>query len=243
MINAALRSARLRAHMSQAELARRIQEAGFRAGDANGCTPRMVQRWESGEVKRPQGRYLLALESVLGQPAENLGFDADIKYGMDRSRTIAEAGLDSMLPLPDPAEYSGPLTGIWLSEYAYPSTGRGARLSSRHYAVLLQRGARLLVRSVPASKSRLSMDLSVNGQVVTGVWTEQTEAGGYYKGAVYHGALQLLGEPTGRRLSGMWVGFGRDREVNTGPWTLTMVEEHADRDTLERWNRVPEETT
>lgn len=242
MANTALRAARVRARLSQSELARRIQEAGFRSGDANGCTPRMVQRWESGEVKRPQPRYLLALESVLGQPAENLGFDADIEYGMDRDRTIAEAGLDSMLPLPDAARYSGPFTGIWLSEYSFPSSRRGASFSSRHYVVVLQRGARLLVRSVPASRSRLAMDLSVNGQVVTGTWTEQTEAGGYYKGAVYHGALQLLGEPTGRRVSGMWVGFGRDREVNSGPWSLTMVEDRADQETLERWNRVPEES-
>jgi transcriptional regulator with XRE-family HTH domain len=237
MANTALREARIRAHMSQSDLARSIREAGFRTGDTNACTREMVQRWESGKVKRPQGRYLIALERVLGQPAENLGFDADLKYGMDRTRTLAEAGLDTTLPLPEPAASYGPLTGIWLSSYEYYSSSRDQTLTSKHHVMLLQRGAQLMVRSLPASGSRLSMDLSVNGQVVTGVWTEQTQADGYYRGAVYHGAIQLLQEPTGHRMSGKWVGFGRELEVNTGAWSLTLVDDRVDADAVERWNR------
>jgi transcriptional regulator with XRE-family HTH domain len=240
MVNTALRDARLRAHMSQGDLARRIREAGFRCGDRNSCTREMVQRWESGKVRRPQGRYLLALENVLGQPAETLGFDADVRYGMDRARAIAEAGLDTLLPLPEPASSYGPLTGIWLSAYDYYSSGRDQTLTSRHHVLVLQRGARLMVRSLPASASQLSMDLSVNGQVITGTWTEQTQPDGYYRGAVYHGAIQLLAEPTGHRMAGTWVGFGRELEVNTGPWTLTLVDEHVDAGTVERWNRTPD---
>jgi hypothetical protein len=64
------------------------------------------------------------------------------------------------------------------------------------------------------------MDLTANGQVLTGTWTEETNPAGYYKGAVYHGAIQLLLEPTGRKMTGKWVGFGRDFDLNTGPWTL-----------------------
>jgi transcriptional regulator with XRE-family HTH domain len=240
MANTALREARLRAHMSQSDLARSIREAGFRSGDTNACTREMVQRWESGRTRRPQGRYLIALERVLGQPAENLGFDADLHYGMDRARTLAEAGLDTVLPLPDPAASYGSLTGIWLSAYEYPSSGRGQTFTSQHYVMLLQRGAQLMVRSLPASASQLSMDLSLNGQVVTGTWTEQTQTDGYYRGAVYNGALQMLQEPTGHRMSGKWVGFGRELEVNTGAWTLTLVDERVDAEAVERWNRVPD---
>jgi hypothetical protein len=46
-------------------------------------------------------------------------------------------------------------------------------------------------------------------------------AGGH--GAVYHGAIQLLLEPTGRKMTGKWVGFGRDFDLNTGPWSLEIV--------------------
>jgi hypothetical protein len=106
--------------------------------------------------------------------------------------------------------------------------------------MLLQRGARLMVRSLPASASQLSVDLSVNGRVVTGTWTEQTQGGGYYRGAVYHGALQMLQDEGGRLLAGKWVGFGKDGEVNDGPWSLTLVDERVDTEAAERWNRVPE---
>ena len=109
--------------------------------------------------------------------------------------------------------------------------------------MLLQRGGRLMVRSLPASKSRLSMDLSVNGKVVTGTWAEQTQADGYYRGAVYTGAIQLLEREDGRRLTGAWVGFGKEpEEVNTGAWSLTLVDDYVDAGAVERWNRVPEET-
>ncbi len=236
MPNVALREARIRARLSQTELARRIREAGFTSGDSNGCTVRMVQRWESGETRRPRPHYLIALESVLGQPIENLGFDADLRHGMDRARALSEAGLDAALPLPEPAGNYGSLSGIWLSTYEYRSSGRDAVFTSRHYVMLLQRGARLMVRSLPASESRLSMDLGVNGHVITGTWAEQTQADGYYRGAVYTGAIQLLQESP-ERLAGKWVGFGKESEVNTGAWSLALVDERVNTDAVEQWNR------
>jgi transcriptional regulator with XRE-family HTH domain len=237
--NVALRQARVRAHMSQGDAARAVREWGFRAGLPVACNERTWQRWESGQVTRPQARYLLALEEVLGQSAESLGFEASERYGMDRDQMIADAGLDAAMPLPDPAGSYGPLTGIWLSEYEYPSSGRGEALIGRHYAIVFQRGAHLTVRSVPASKSQLSMELNVNGQVLTGTWTERTDPGGYYRGAVYSGALQMLLDPTGHRMEGEWVGFGRDMKVNHGVWALTLVSADVGRDAVERWNRDP----
>ena len=62
------------------------------------------------------------------------------------------------------------------------------------------------------------MDLTINGQVITGTWTEETSPAGYYQGSTYHGAIQLLSDPAGYRLTGQWVGFGRDFDVNAGPW-------------------------
>ena len=124
--------ARIRAHLSQDQLAGLIREAGFRfghLGNTNGCSVRMVQRWESGETQPPHARYLLALEAVLGQPIENLGFDADLRHGMDRARALADAGLDAAIPTPEPAGSYGSLSGIWLSDYVYCSSGRDFRCS------------------------------------------------------------------------------------------------------------------
>jgi len=242
MANTSLREARRRANLSQYDLARQIREAGHMLGDPNGCTREMVQKWESGRVRRPQGRYLIALEHVFGLPVASLGFDADIRYGMDRARTISEAGLDTAMPLPEPREIYGPLTGIWLSAYTYESSGRGETFTSRHYVMVLQRGGRLMVRSLPASGSQLSMDLSVNGKVVTGTWTEQTRGDGYYRGALYHGALQMIEQDDAQMLIGQWVGFGKEGEINTGAWSLTLVDDRVDAEAVERWNQVPDTT-
>jgi hypothetical protein len=58
--------------------------------------------------------------------------------------------------------------------------------------VVVQRAAKLTVRSVPASGSQLAMDLSANGRILTGTWAEQTRGDGPYHGAVYTGAIQMI---------------------------------------------------
>lgn len=35
-------------------------------------------------------------------------------------------------------------------------------------------------------------------------------------------------------------GFAKDGEMNTGPWSLTLVEQHLGEQAVERWNREPE---
>ena len=70
--------------------------------------------------------------------------------------------------------------------------------------------------------------------------SDAPQGDGYYRGAVYHGALQMLQDEGGRLLAGKWVGFGKDGEINDGPWSLTLVDERVDAEAVERWNRVPE---
>ena len=139
----------------------------------------------------------------------------------------------------DPTPH-GNYSGVWLSRYEYHSSRRDASFVSQHYVVLLQHGDRLTVRSLPGTaNSALTLDLTVEGSV-TGTWVEQTDRDGYYRGARYHGAIQLLVEPTGRRMAGKWVGFGREMDVNTGPWELIFQDASTTRATLDRYNRVPE---
>ncbi|SDM56528.1 DNA-binding protein [Streptomyces wuyuanensis] len=129
---------------------------------------------------------------------------------------------------------------MWLSRYEHFSSGRDASYTGQHYVVVLQHGNRLTVRSLPGSSdSPLAMDLEVDGHVATGTWTEQTAADGYYRGARYHGAIQLLVEPTGRRMTGKWVGFGKEFDVNSGPWELVFQDASTTKATLEAYNRRP----
>lgn len=179
----------------------------------------------------------------VSEPAANPGSDADILYGMDRALTLEETGLDSAFPLPGrTAERYGERSGIYLSVYEYPSSGRDSTFTSKHYVMVVQRGAKLAVRSVPASGSQLSMDLSANGRILTGTWAEQTRGDGPYRGAVYTGAIQMIEDdnPVPRRFAGKWAGFGKDGGMNTGPWSLTVVEQHLGEQAVEWWNREPE---
>jgi hypothetical protein len=118
------------------------------------------------------------------------------------------------------------LSGIWHSRYLYYSTGRGQEFEGRHYVVLRQRGNRLVGQSLPHSTgSRLNLELSLDSSIATGTWTERTSPTGYYRGAVYHGTIQLVVNPMGRAMSGKWLGFGTNFKVNTGEWELTWVDE------------------
>ena len=66
------------------------------------------------------------------------------------------------------------------------------------------------------------------------------EPSGYYQGSVYHGAIQFLLDPTGHRMRGQWVSYGRDFDLNTGPWTLELVSSDTSIEAIERFNRQPE---
>jgi len=235
--NTRLRAVRAAMRMSQTEFARAVRDAGAKNGEPNTCTYRHVQRWEGGT--EPRGVYLRAIELATGQPAKNLGFRADEQYGID-NQALALPGQPEWRPEDEPTP-SSPLTGIWLSRYEYESSGRDGWFSSAHYVMLLQRGAKVQIRSLPGTApGRLLMDLTVNGQAVTGTWTEETNPGGYYQGAVYHGAIQLLLDLGGRRMSGKWAGFGRDFDINTGPWTLELVTHDTTPDAQAEYNRPVE---
>lgn len=117
------------------------------------------------------------------------------------------------------------LSGIWHSRYVFHSSGRGGSFEGEHYVVIRQQGSRLLGQSLPHTMdSRLKLDLSVEGAVATGTWAERTSPTGYYRGATYHGTLQLIVNPMGRAMRGRWLGFGKDFKVNTGEWELTWVD-------------------
>ena len=238
--NTALRAIRAARFWSQEDLARAVRQAGERAGEPNQCDKRLVQRWESGQVRQPRGAYSRALEAATGQPIGNLGFQpADQRYGLDRSQALDLAAE----PLPDPKGVpAGPLSGIWRSRYEYVSSGRSNEThASEHYGIVLHRGQRLQFRSLPdTAEGRVMMDMTQNGQVITGTWTEQTDTSGYYQGSVYHGAIQMLLDPTGHRMSGKWVGFGRDFDLNTGPWSLERVTTNTGQAALAEYNHPVE---
>jgi hypothetical protein len=249
--NATLRAWRIGNLLSQDELARAIRNAGDEAGEPNDANKRLVQRWESGITTAPRPVYARALESVTGMPIEALGFSSPI---MARVTDDGAGGHDVhpspegvAAPGPGPAVQAAPrgsYSGVWLSKYEYFSSGRDSSFVGMHYVLVLQHGNRLTVRSLPGASSNpdspLTMDLTVDGGVVTGTWVEQTATDGYYRGARYYGAIQMLTEPTGRRMAGKWVGFGKDFDMNTGPWELRLQDSSTNQKTIAKYSRTPE---
>lgn len=247
--NGTLKAIRMGMLMSQDDFARRLREAGVRDGRPNDANKRLVQRWEAGVIATPRPVYARALEAVTGLPIEALGFaypvpqarvSGDDHGGHDVNHSPMGIAAASGTGQPRPAQ-RGNYSGVWLSRYEYFSSGRDGTFVGQHYVTVIQHGDRLTVRSLPGSSdSPLTMDLTVDGNVITGTWVEQTSSDSYYRGARYHGAIQMLAEPTGRRIVGKWVGFGKEMDVNTGPWELIFQDGSTDRATLERYNRPPD---
>ncbi len=129
-------------------------------------------------------------------------------------------------------ESSIPL-GIWKSSYKYPSSGRGQELEGQHYVRAHKKDNHLIFESAAeTSTSYLIVRLSIEDHIATGSWQEQTEQDGYYKGAIYYGAIQLVVSDDGKSMKGKWVGFGKDMEVNVGPWELSYVGASLPKDAL-----------
>ncbi|HCT78548.1 MAG TPA: transcriptional regulator [Micromonosporaceae bacterium] len=231
--------------MSQDDLARALREAGAKAGVPNEASKRMVQRWESGQVGAPHPRMARVLEMVTGLPISSLGFSisvpsAPVTEDGQGGHDVADSATQVLAPQGMTGAARGDYSGIWLSRYEYFSSGRGASFVGLHYVVILQHGNRLTVRSLPGSSdSPLTMELTAEGNVVTGTWVEQTATDGYYKGARYYGAIQMLVEPTGRRMTGKWVGFGTEMDVNTGPWELVFQDASTNKATMDKYNQRP----
>ncbi|WP_406343915.1 helix-turn-helix domain-containing protein [Streptomyces sp. NBC_00648] len=251
--NDVLRAVRIGLRLSQDDLAKALRKAGDELGEPNDASKRLVQRWESGVSRTPRGVYARALEHVTGRPVEGLGFSLP----MPRARVHEDgagghdmdAGTEGVTAAVGAAQTAAQATkenfsGVWLSQYEFFSSSRDRTYDGKHYVVIVQHGNRLTAQSLPGASSNpdspLTLELTVDRNVVTGVWTEQTAADGYYQGARYHGALQLLVEPTGRRMAGKWVGFGKDFDVNTGPWELRLMGRSVSKATMEQYSRPPE---
>jgi DNA-binding transcriptional regulator YiaG len=245
--NDALRAVRAGMRMSQDDFARALQAAGHRVGQPNDANKRLVQRWEAGAIAAPRPVYARALEVVTGLPIGLLGFASvpgATVGGNDQEGHDLSSSMSALATPPAPRQTAvhGSYAGVWLSRYQYHSSGRDQSYAGQHFVVVLQHGDRLTVRSLPGSSpSSLSLDLTVDGSVVTGTWVEQTDPAGYYRGARYHGAIQLLVEPTGRRMVGKWVGFGKDMTTNTGPWELVLQNASTSKATLDRYNVSPDD--
>jgi hypothetical protein len=198
--------------------------AGQAERAVNGHVPEiigLVEQLESIDVHE-LARLTASWADSIGRSANRRSLLLKLSAGLSlaaASPTLADESKHA--PSPQFAAIEGDFSGIWHSRYLYPSTGRKGEFVGEHYVVLRQSGNRLIGQSLPhRTGSRLRLELALDIPVATGTWRETTSQNGYYKGAVYHGTLQLVIYPGGRRMCGMWLGFGRDFTINSGQWEL-----------------------
>lgn len=134
---------------------------------------------------------------------------------------LSSAAEHTAAPVSGAAPELGELVGLWDSTYSFFSTGRGAEFHSSHQIALRVESGRLVGRSRPTDTGTVELELSADGLLLAGTWTERTAPDGYYRGAVYHGIIQLVLDPTGRGMTGQWLGPDKHFAINAGPWSLT----------------------
>lgn len=228
----------------------RAEDAIFRARQDMGRLPAAVNT--NGKRDDALNALITRLEQADVQELarDTATWATQLNSAIDRRALLLKLGfaltLAAAVPDPDSAAAAAPplpgaepvdLTGIWRSEYSYYSTGRGKDFAGVHYAVLRQHGTALTVESLPHSTgSKMNMRLMVDGMTATGSWEEQTSQTGYYKGAVYRGALQFLVAPSGGLLTGRWLGFGKRFQINNGDWELRLETRSLNQKTLKEYD-------
>lgn len=118
------------------------------------------------------------------------------------------------------------LSGIWRSDYTYYSSNRDENRKSTEYVKLYPRKDGFVFETIEkANESYELARFTLDEDIATGTWQEVTSPKGDYKGVAYHGAAQLLVSEDGKHMKGKWVGFGRNKDIKTGPWEFTYLGE------------------
>jgi len=100
---------------------------------------------------------------------------------------------------------SNSFAGVWRSHYAYHDRATDHEAVSEHYVRVHQSDNHLIIEAIPgANKAYVIVRLTLDRNIATGTWQEQTDPQGYYKGSTYSGALQLLVSDDKRSMQGKY---------------------------------------
>src|ERR1700716_3349855 len=84
-------------------------------------------------------------------------------------------------------------SGIWHCCYWYPSNTHEGEDVSEYYARIDPKGKGFVLHSLPnEEESYMLARFTVDNDLVTGTWQENTSPHGEFKSVIYSGAFQLL---------------------------------------------------
>ena len=114
------------------------------------------------------------------------------------------------------------LSGTWRCQYWYPSnTKPGTEEISGYTGTLLRRsGDHYVYESEPNEEgSYIFVRMTIDGDLATGTWYENTSPNGEFAGSTYSGAFQALVDKSNSKIEGKWAGIGQEggkRQIYTG---------------------------
>lgn len=204
--NVTLMTARTRAGLSQGALARRIREAGRQLGMPNECNRSNISRWEAHGIQ-PQAHYLVALEKVLGQPAQALGF------GGAADEVPADGALLGSVPHGFSATELG---GDWVTAYTFDHGGAvlhhadiaHVTAESDHAVRAVNGPAVTEGRAVPFGNV---IEARLVSRHLIGHWKNTTDTR-------YLGSVHLAVMPGEMVMDGYYTGLASDITVSVGRW-------------------------
>ena len=182
--------------------------------------------WQVGNLELPELTRAVAHWAELVPERERRAWLLKLSTAAAAAAPVQVDGVpvSALTPVYEARSAQDRLTGIWLSRYQYVSTTRGPIQRHHHVTVFENSENQVGISSIEHSNdSPVQLDLVRDRQVLTGTWTEFTAVDGHYRGARYHGAIQLVVDPTGRSARGRWVGYDRAGDVDSGPWELTLL--------------------
>jgi len=116
-------------------------------------------------------------------------------------------------------------SGIWHSDYHYRNSMSPDGAISKHDVKIYQTGNQVVMQSVPNKEgSYLLLRLTLDGNLLTGTWNEETSPSGDYEGQIYYGAVQLLIQPDGKSIKGKHASYNHEMEIISGDWELTRTD-------------------
>ena len=119
-------------------------------------------------------------------------------------------------------------SGTWQCTYWYPSNIKpGTEEASEYTGTFKKSGKQYVYESHPKpSGDHMFVRMTIEDDLVTGTWHENTSPTGEFGGAIYSGAFQALISEAGDKIEGKWAGVGQDngkRSIYTGRWLFKKV--------------------
>lgn len=117
-------------------------------------------------------------------------------------------------------------SGVWLSSYSFYHEERDFHGRSEHYVRIFKNGDSIVIETVPGlNAAYLILRLHLVGDLATGSWQEETSPTGYFKGAIFSGAVQLKLSDDRRSMKGKWVAFTANSkgEIVSNDWEITYL--------------------